>query len=167
MLRLLLSTIPMTVIGVLMLVDVALNGANVIGRYFFGSPIFWAEEVMVYLSIWGVFIGIIAVAYKGEHLSMDLFSARLTGAPAIALYVVITIVLAISCFYTATQSWQIVRMFFETGAVSNAAGVPKAIPHSALLIGFGLTALAAVVRIVAQFKSVDAPKPALTERVPT
>jgi hypothetical protein len=31
--------------------------------------------------------------------------------------------------------------------------VPKAVPHAALLIGFSLTALAAVLRIRAQFRS--------------
>ena len=153
MLRLLLSTIPMKLIGILMLVDVALNAANVIGRHFFDSPIFWAEEVMVYLSIWGVFIGIIVVAYRGEHLAMDLFSARLAATPGAVLAVLIGITLAVCCLYTAAQSWHIVKLFVQTGAVSNAAGMPKAIPHAALLIGFSLTALAAVVRIRALFKS--------------
>jgi TRAP-type C4-dicarboxylate transport system permease small subunit len=158
MARLLFSTIPTTLIGMLMLIDVALNGANVIGRYFFGSPIFWAEEVMVYLSIWGVFIGIIAVAYKGEHLSMDLFSSRLKGRPRTALEILIIIVMAACCLFTAAQSWQIVKLFIQTGAVSAAVGIPKAIPHSALLIGFTLTALAAAVRIREQFKSASAPE---------
>jgi TRAP-type C4-dicarboxylate transport system permease small subunit len=156
MLRLLLSTLPMKLIGILMLVDVALNCANVVGRHFFGTPIFWAEEIMVYISIWGVFIGIIAVAYNGEHLSMDLFSTRLTGGPKAALELLITVTLAICCAYTAVQSWTIVKLFVQTGAVSNAAGLPKAVPHAALLIGFSLTALAAVLRIRAQFRSLAA-----------
>ncbi|MEX0730747.1 MAG: TRAP transporter small permease [Aquisalimonadaceae bacterium] len=136
-----------------MLVSVALNGANIMGRYLFGSPIFWAEEVMVYLTIWGVFIGMIAVAYKGEHLSMDLFSAGLRGKPRIALHVVITAVLAICCLFTAAQSWTVVRLFFDTGAVSASSKVPLVIPHSALLIGFTLISCAAVIGMRTQLKA--------------
>lgn len=136
-----------------MLADVALNGANVIGRYVFGKPIFWAEEVMVYLSIWGVFIGMIPVAYKGEHLCMDLFSAHLKGNPKKVLEGVIGAVLVICCVYTAAQSLTIVQMFAATGAVTTAAGLPKSVPHFALLLGFGLTAVAAIARIASLYQA--------------
>lgn len=145
MARLLLSTIPMVLIGILMLVSVALNGANITGRYVFGSPIFWAEEVMVYLTIWGVFIGMVAVAYKGEHLSMDLLSGSLKGKPRAAMQIMITTALAVCCLFTAAQSWVVVRMFVDTGAVSTASGTPVALPHAALLIGFALIPCAAVI----------------------
>ncbi|MDO8768275.1 MAG: TRAP transporter small permease subunit [Burkholderiaceae bacterium] len=153
MIRTIFYTLPIVLIGVLMLVDVALNGANVLGRYAFGKPIFWAEEVMVYLSIWGVFIGMIPVAYKGEHLCMDLFTARLTGIPQRVLHVAIGSIVAIFCIYTAIQSLTIVRMFMATGAVTTAAGMPKSIPHFALLLGFGLTAVAAIVRIASLYSA--------------
>lgn len=150
--RWLFSSVPMVLIGVLMLVDVALNGANVVGRYFFGSPIFWAEEVMVQLTIWGVFIGIVAVAYRQEHLCMDLFSARL-GEPWRGLLQGLTaLVLVLCCLFTAKQSWTIVKMFADTGAVTTAAGIPKAIPHAALLIGFTMTAFAAGLGLRARFR---------------
>lgn len=148
----------MTLIGTLMLVDVALNGANVVGRYFFGAPIFWAEEVMVQLTIWGVFIGIVAVAYRQEHLSMDLFSARLPEPWRGLLRGLTVLVLVLCCLFTARQSWTIVRMFDDTGAVTNAAGIPKAIPHAALLIGFTMTAFAAALGLRARFRNL-APTP--------
>ena len=37
------------VAGVLLAASVAVNFANVIGRYFFGYSIYWAEEVMLFL----------------------------------------------------------------------------------------------------------------------
>jgi C4-dicarboxylate transporter, DctQ subunit len=160
MARWLFSVVPMFLLGVLMLVDVALNCANVIGRYFFGTPIFWAEEVMVYLSIWGVFIGMIAVAYRQEHLCMDLFSSHLSARGQVALQTFITAVLAVCCLFTAAQSWKIIRLFIDTGAVSTAASIPKAIPHAALLIGFALTAVAAVLGILPRLKSVAAARSA-------
>ena len=43
-----------------MLVGVAISFANVIARYVFGYALFWAEETLVFLAIWGVFIGVAA-----------------------------------------------------------------------------------------------------------
>jgi TRAP-type C4-dicarboxylate transport system permease small subunit len=164
MARWLFSVVPMFLLGVLMLADVALNGANVIGRYFFGTPIFWAEEVMVYISIWGVFVGMVAVAYRQEHLCMDLFSSRLGARGQVLLQILITTVLAGCCLFTAAQSWKILRLFIDTGAVSTAASIPKMIPHSALLIGFALTAVAAVLGIVPRFKAVAAARAAASSK---
>ncbi len=134
-------------LGVLMLAGVALNLANVFGRYALGSPIFWAEEVLVGFTIWGVFLGSVLVAWRGEHLAMDLFSSRLRGAPRRALNGLVALVMVVVCGFVALQSWRIVMLFVETDAVSAGAQIPKAIPHSALLVGFGLTALAVVIRI--------------------
>lgn len=147
MAHLLLSRLPHQLLATLMLVGVALNGANVIGRYFFGAPIFWAEEVMVYLMIWGVFIGLVAVTYEGQHISMDLLVDRLPARWLATREVVMTLVLAATAVYVAAQSWQIVRMFADTGAVSASAGVPKALSHAGLLLGFALAAVAAFVRL--------------------
>ena len=43
--------------GVLLVASIGLNFANVIGRYFFNTSIFWAEEVMLYLMVACVFLG--------------------------------------------------------------------------------------------------------------
>jgi TRAP-type C4-dicarboxylate transport system permease small subunit len=134
------------VLGLVMLIGVALNLANVIGRYVFGSPIFWAEEVLVGITIWGVFVGAAVVCWRGDHLAMDLFSARIGGRARIVLNAVIALSLIVVCGFVAWQSWTIVRLFHETEAVSAGAGIPKVIPHSALLIGFVLSALAVLVR---------------------
>lgn len=147
MARFFFVTVPGWILGTLMLVGIAINFANVVSRYAFGQAIFWTEEILVFFAIWGVFIGMAAIAYRGEHLNMDLFSAAvpqrwrrvLNGAVAATLLVV-------SCF-VVVQSWKTVTLFAQAGQVSIAAGVPKAIPHAALLAGFALTAIAVALRI--------------------
>jgi TRAP-type C4-dicarboxylate transport system permease small subunit len=140
-------TLSSWLLGGLMLTGIAINFANVVGRYVFGHALFWAEEVMVFLSIWGVFVGMAAIAYNGDHLSMDLFSARAKGRWRLALNAFVTAVLLVCCAFALTQSFRVVELFVQTGSVSVSAGVPKAIPHSALVAGFALTILAVVVRI--------------------
>ena len=145
--RFLFATLPGAVLGALMLVGIAINFANVVSRHLFGQAIFWTEEVLVFMTIWGVFLGMVRIAYNGEHLNMDLFSAQIRGRWRTALNGVTVALMLAVCAFVAMQSWTTVRLFAQTGQVSVAAGIPKAIPHSALLAGFVLTAAAIVVRI--------------------
>ena len=50
---------------------VAINGANVFVRYVFGSPFSWAEELMLFLMILGVFSGAIAITWRNIHIRID------------------------------------------------------------------------------------------------
>ncbi|MBI3370314.1 MAG: TRAP transporter small permease subunit [Betaproteobacteria bacterium] len=147
MARFLFSTVPEWILGALILAGIAINFAGVVSRYAFGKAIFWSEEVLVFMTIWGVFVGLAAIAYRGEHLNMDLFSSRIEGIWKLLLNGLIAITLLACCGFMVVQSWTIVSLFAQTGPVSIAAGIPKVIPHAALLIGFFLTALAVLVRI--------------------
>ncbi|HLB13953.1 MAG TPA: TRAP transporter small permease [Burkholderiales bacterium] len=144
-------TLPGWILGALMLTGIAINFANVVSRYLFGHALFWAEEVMVFITIWGVFVGMGAIAYNGDHLRMDLFTARLRGPWRLALNGFMTLALLACCAFALTQSFRVVALFVQTGSVSISAGVPKAIPHAALAVGFALTILAVVVRIRSHF----------------
>lgn len=140
--RFVFGTVPHWLLGALMLAGVAISFANVIGRYVFGHPLFWAEEVLVFMLIWGVFIGTAAAAFDRRHLVMDLFTADLRGGWRRAVGAATVVALLLCCGFMALQSWKVVRLFFESGSVSVSAGVPKWIPHSAILVGFVLTAVA-------------------------
>ena len=138
---------PSWILGTLMLAGVAINFANVLGRYLFGQALFWAEETMVFITIWGVFIGVAAIAYNGDHHNMDLLSQAIRGRWRTALNAAIVAALLACCAFVALQSFHVVGLFAGAGQVSVAAGIPKAIPHAALAVGFVLTALAVLARI--------------------
>src|ERR1700744_5646405 len=72
--------IPQVLSGVLFLLAVVLNFVNVIGRYVFGMPIFWAEETLTFTIIWIVFLVAGTITYRGAHLNMDLLYARMPPA---------------------------------------------------------------------------------------
>ena len=57
---------------------VAINGVNVVARYFFGSPFSWAEELMLFLMILGVFTGAVAVTWRNLHIRIDTIVDELT-----------------------------------------------------------------------------------------
>ena len=145
--RFLFVTLARGVMGIVMLAGVAICFANVVARYLFGYALFWAEEVMVFLTIWGVFIGVAAAAYERAHLNMDLFSNSFRGTTLQVLNAAIVAVLLACCVFMIAQSWQVVTLFYQGGIRSVSAGVPKWISHSALPVGFALMALAVLVRI--------------------
>jgi TRAP-type C4-dicarboxylate transport system permease small subunit len=146
-LRIAFVTVPRFLLGTLMLTAIAINFANVLGRYLAGSALFWAEEILVFITIWGVFVGMAACAYEGRHLNMDLFAGAIEGRAKIVLNASIALAIVACCVFMVVQSFQVVTLFMNSDQVSVAAGIPKAIPHAALAVGFALTALAVIVRI--------------------
>ena len=66
--------------GVLLVASVALNFANVVGRYFFNASIPWAEEAMLFLMVGCVFLGNGVVAWSGRQIRMDVVVAHAAAA---------------------------------------------------------------------------------------
>jgi C4-dicarboxylate transporter DctQ subunit len=145
--RFVFVTLARGVMGILMLAGVAICFSNVVARYLFGYALFWAEEVMVFLIIWGVFIGVGAAAYDRAHLNMDLFSNSFKGSILAFLNALLVAVLLACCVFMIVQSWQVVTLFYQGGVTSVSAGVPKWIAHLALPVGFALMALAVLARL--------------------
>ena len=134
-----------------------LGFANVLARNLFSAPLAWADEVMVYLMVWGVFLGAIVVTLRREHLNMDILylSVRpsiqrwLTIAGAVGLAVVLGIV--------AWSSIQFLLTMWRLGNRSVAANIPMVIPHGALTLGSIAMALVATWLAIKHAFSADAP----------
>src|SRR5215469_14150779 len=74
--------------GALLLASVAINFANIVGRYFFATSIQWAEEVMLFLMVGCVFLGTGLVGWSGRHIRMDVLVSLLPGPARRALELV-------------------------------------------------------------------------------
>jgi TRAP-type C4-dicarboxylate transport system permease small subunit len=143
-LRLLLRDIPRAAIGVIILLAVAINFANIVGRYVFLAPLPWAEEVLVFLVIWGVCLGASAVTYDNRHLDMDLFTGAFSKAFRTVLEALKLLALVGFCIFTASNAWTIVALMQRNGQVSITAGVPMTVPYAAFVLGFSLIAVSAI-----------------------
>ena len=127
-------------LGVILLLMVALNAANAIGRYFFDRAIEGADEVLVYSMIWLVFLGAALVAQKDKHLRFDLLERILKAYRARrVLFFVVT--------FVVFQSVQVIEKIGKVGQKSMALEIPMVIPHSAVLIGLLLIGGIAGVRV--------------------
>jgi TRAP-type C4-dicarboxylate transport system permease small subunit len=145
--RFIFVKIPHAIAGTLLLAAIAINIANVVGRYVFSAPVFWAEESLIDILVWGVFIAAGSISYAGNHLSMDFFTAK-ARAPYRAFLGGLIVVLTVTCAaFVVTQSLQIVSLYYRSGEVSMGAHIPLVLTHSAVLVGFTLMGLAAIIRV--------------------
>ena len=131
-----------------LLLIVAINGVNVIGRYIFGAPLVWAEEAMLYLMILVVFAGGAVISWRGSHMRLDVIVDR---APLVLrrLAVSVTMLCGILVLLViGTASFQIVMMLYAFDQRSDALHLPMWIPQSIVLGGFALFAALMAVRLV-------------------
>ena len=159
---LLFKRIPLALAATLLLLGVAINFANVIGRYFFLVSIYWAEEAMIYLAIWSIFLAAVAIAYDRADLTMDLFAARLPAGWRRTVDGVMAVVCIATFGFMVWQSVAVARLLVRNGQKSLALEIPMVVPQAALLFGFAALALATAVRWLLDFGRSPAPDGAST-----
>jgi C4-dicarboxylate transporter DctQ subunit len=150
------SDAPRAVLGVLLLVAAALNVANVIGRYAFGSPIEWADEAMVYAMVASIFIGAAPVAWDAAHLRMDLLLLSTPPRVARALQVLSLAASLFACGFIFWQSLIVTHVIWRIGQTSPVIEMPMWLLHGSVALGLGLTLVALVARAR---KHLEAPRP--------
>jgi TRAP-type C4-dicarboxylate transport system permease small subunit len=140
--------IPLSVAATLLIGSVVVNLANVIGRYAFQAALYWAEEAMIYMAIWSIFLAAIAIAYDRADLTMGLFSARLALPWRRIAEGAIAAITVTVCLFMAAQSLTITGTLIRNGQNSLALELPMWIPQASLLFGFVMIAAAVIARFV-------------------
>jgi TRAP-type C4-dicarboxylate transport system permease small subunit len=134
--------------AVLMLVAVALNAANIVGRYVFFSPIASAEEVMLFLLVGTVFLGNAVVGFEGKQLRMDVILHALPPAVRRGFDILADLTMIAVCVILIVLAWPAVSMLAEFDQRSQSAEIPLVIPQALVPIGLGLNAFLVAVRLV-------------------
>ncbi len=129
-------TLPRLIIGSLILFGIAVNFANVLGRYLFLSPIVWAEEIMIYSMVWMVFIGAVLVSWDGHHLKMDFFSIMLPSPFKQIMNFTGVLCFLLVCIFVLPQTFEVTTLMARLDQRSVVAEIPMVIPHFAILLGF-------------------------------
>lgn len=125
---------------------VAINAANVVGRYLFARPFSWGEEVMLYLMIVAVFLSCPAVTWDGAHIRMNFLAQALPSRARRGLEALADLISLGVVALLVYVSVPFVLQFVQFDQRSNAAAIPLALPHAAIPLGFALAALALVAR---------------------
>ena len=146
-----------TVIGCGFLFALALNFSNVVGRYVFHAPIYWAEEAMIFTFVWCVFLGAALVALRGNHLRVELLEWVLPERARRALAIFSHLVTIVLMAFVAWQAWALVEMVQRVQQTSIVGEIPMTVPYGAVLIGSALLAFASLVRTVELITGTEPP----------
>ena len=130
----------------MLIISVAINFVNVIGRYFFHHSLEWGEEVMVYLMIGSVFLAAGAISLRDTHIGMDILVGLLPSRAKFALELLndaIQITAGLLIVYLATP---VILQLFDFDQRSEALHLPVFIPQMAVPVGFGLMVAGVILR---------------------
>src|ERR1700726_2844505 len=83
--------------GAMLVASVAINFANIIGRYFLSVSLSWAEEAMLFLMIGAVFLAAAPVGWLGRHIRMDVVVSLLPPRARTAFEVFSDLVTIATC----------------------------------------------------------------------
>lgn len=136
-------------IGILLGIATFLCFLEVVRRAIFNSPTQWAEELIRYLIIFAVFIGISSVTKKNEHIRMsviiDLFSEEKRR-------IVDLITALIGLVFSATVLISGIMLVGDAKSSETLSefglNIPVYIPYLALPIGGALMSLRLIGRII-------------------
>ena len=109
--------------GMIFLAAVLINIANVIGRYVFSYPIFWAEEVLVFMVIWAVFLSAV-VDHLQRRAPVDGSVLRQAegAVEADRQWRHRRVAAGLHRCSRPLQSYKVVTLYLDNGNVSTAAG---------------------------------------------
>ena len=127
---------------------VGLNFFNVVGRYGFGVTILSADEIQIFIMVFMAFLGAAVVAWRGQHLRMDVLVNTLPASLRRLVRIFELAVVAILASFVLWNSTYYAQQMFNFGRVSDMGRVPMWIPHGAVAVGFGLIAFVACLRLV-------------------
>ena len=134
--------------GVLLSLSVALNFANVIGRYFFNASIPWAEEAMLFLMVGCVFLGNGLVAWSGRYIRMDIIVNLLPAKVRAVLELLSELVFLATTVTIVVFAWPVIRDLAAVDQRSQAADFPLVIPQALIPIGLSIMAFLVAVRLI-------------------
>jgi TRAP-type C4-dicarboxylate transport system permease small subunit len=136
--------------GAMLIASVAINFANIIGRYFLSTSLAWAEEAMLFLMIGCVFLGAPPVAWLGRHIRMDVVISALPPRARAVFELIADLVTIATCIMLAIFAWPVITMLGELDERSETANIPLAIPQAVVPLGLLLMALLIAVRLIVQ-----------------
>lgn len=146
-LKTILTNLDAIITGVTLSICVVLVNANVLMRYFFNTPIHWAEEVVTSLFVWTVFIGSAYAYRKHSHLGVDILVNILPGKVKNVVKAVMSVVeLLVLIMLTVISSQYVYHLIFSRSGklkvvMTDLLRIPKWWTGIAVPIGFGLSVI--------------------------
>ncbi len=147
-----LAAVVLMLAAISLLIAVALNFANIVGRYVLLSPIASAEELMLFLFVAIVFLGNSVVGWEGRQIRMDIILHALPPAWRRAFDVLADLAVIAVSLTIIVVGWPAIQMLAEFDERSQAANIPLVIPQALIPIGLALNAILVGARLFGEFR---------------
>jgi TRAP-type C4-dicarboxylate transport system permease small subunit len=110
----------------------------------------WAEEAMLYLMIFGVYVGAVSVAWQQAHIRIDAVINFAPPARRKVLQIISTLVLTAVLLPVVFASFRVVSLLFEFDQRSDALNLPMWVAQSVVPIALLLIVVMSLARIFVQ-----------------
>jgi TRAP-type C4-dicarboxylate transport system permease small subunit len=148
-----LRTIENWLLAVLVLVLVALSGAQIVLRIFFETGLSWADPFSRGLVLWTGMLGALAAVRDDKHIALDVLQRFLSPAAQRIARAATLGFAALLCAAMAWYSFGLVAIDYaeglQTSAGSLAAALRSCFAESILPVAFALMALRFALRMFA------------------
>ncbi|MCD6435935.1 MAG: TRAP transporter small permease [Clostridiales bacterium] len=134
------------VLVVLVCVMMIVGGMQVFWRYILKNSLYWSEEVMRYLNIWTIFLGVSIGVPRNAHVAIDAIIGALKGRARFTATMVVYMFSLI--FFIALFGVGIKFTVFNMGHLSAALRMPMSMIYISLPIGGFLSILFMVGEII-------------------
>ena len=132
------------VAGVFMVLMSVTTFANVLARYFFNSPIQWAEELARYSFIWVVFAGAVVCTKRKRHITIDILAQALPSRASAGIHVLADLCTLGIALVIGYYGWKL------TAAATQITATLQ-IPHSVVYIVVPVSAVLVFVHTLGDF----------------
>ncbi|MFK4726172.1 tripartite ATP-independent transporter DctM subunit [Bradyrhizobium niftali] len=132
--------------ALLVLAEIAVLSAGIVGRYVFRSPIVWSDELAGILFLWLAMLGSVIAFQRGEHMRMTAIVGVLSAELRAFLDVVAA---AASLAFLVLVVWPAYEFAADEAFVTTPAlEIVNTWRAAALPIGIGLMLIAAILRLI-------------------
>lgn len=132
--------------ALLVLAEIVVLSAGIVGRYVFRSPIVWSDELASILFLWLAMLGSVIAFQRGEHMRMTAIVGILSAELRAFLDVVAA---AASLAFLLLVVWPAYEFAADEAFVTTPAlEIVNTWRAAALPIGIGLMLIAAVLRLI-------------------
>jgi tripartite ATP-independent transporter DctM subunit len=142
------ALVPVVAIPAALLVvaEIVVLLAGIIGRYVFHSPIVWSDELAGILFLWLAMLGSVIALQRGEHMRMTAF-VGMVGPGARAFLDVLAVAASLAFLVLVIQpayDFAVDEVYVTTPAL----GIVNSWRAAALPVGIGLMLIVAVLRLM-------------------
>ncbi|MCK6384846.1 MAG: TRAP transporter small permease [Rhodocyclaceae bacterium] len=135
--------------GLLVAISALVLTAEVLLRYFLGSPSDWALELCITMLIASTFVSAAYTLAARGHVNIDIVDALLSAGVNRWRLLFADAASAGLCGFVAANAWRLTATAWREGWVSNSTWGPKLwVPFAFIALGMSLLALQYLVQIV-------------------